>query len=152
VTNVSKERETNQWILDVRCKSNPKLKVRADAIFVCSGLNAKVRFPTISGLNSFRGEKLHAIDYRTPDEFQGKRVLVVGSRNTASDMAVELTKSAGKVYLSTRRGFYRVSPSVHLEWETSTRPVAQADPTLCLLAGSLDFSIKLLQVVDEILL
>lgn len=52
----------------------------------------------------FTGESLHTHDYKTPDSFAGKRVLVIGLGNSACDIACELSRVAERVYLSTRRG------------------------------------------------
>ncbi|GAB6024753.1 flavin-dependent monooxygenas [Chamberlinius hualienensis] len=48
-------------------------------------------------------------DYKTPDKFKEKSVLVIGSGNTAYDIAVELGKVAKTVYLSRRRGSIVIS-------------------------------------------
>ena len=50
--------------------------------------------PSYVGADTFPGEQLHAHYYRTPDVLQGKRVLVLGIGNSASDIAVESSRVA----------------------------------------------------------
>ncbi|DBA13622.1 TPA: hypothetical protein GDO54_018474, partial [Pyxicephalus adspersus] len=55
-------------------------------------------------IENFKGQYLHSREYKLPDNFKGKRVLVIGIGNSGGDIAVELSRIAEKVFLSTRRG------------------------------------------------
>ncbi|MEU2023733.1 NAD(P)-binding domain-containing protein [Streptomyces sp. NPDC016469] len=57
--------------------------------------------PALPGLEKFTGQVLHAADYRDPDPFAGRRVVVVGARNSAVQIAAELAETA-RVTLATR--------------------------------------------------
>ena len=59
------------------------------------------RMPEFEG--EFAGTQMHSHHYRRPDPFEGKRVLVVGLGNSAVDIAVDLSKRAEHVCISTRR-------------------------------------------------
>jgi dimethylaniline monooxygenase (N-oxide forming) len=50
----------------------------------------------------FAGDVLHAHDYRTPERFAGRRVLVVGAGQSAAEIAVELSRHAARTCLSIR--------------------------------------------------
>ncbi|XP_044156867.1 flavin-containing monooxygenase 5-like [Bufo gargarizans] len=77
-----------------------------DAVFVCSGHHTEAHLPlkTFPGIEKFKGRYLHSRDYKNPEEFQGKRVIVIGIGNSGGDIAVELSRTASQVFLSTRRG------------------------------------------------
>ncbi len=60
--------------------------------------------PSFPGAETFPGQQLHAHYYRTPDALAGKRVLVLGIGNSASDIAVEASRVADETYLAMRRG------------------------------------------------
>jgi dimethylaniline monooxygenase (N-oxide forming) len=60
--------------------------------------------PSFPGAESFPGVQLHAHYYKTPELFEGKRVLVLGIGNSASDIAVESSRVAADTYLAMRRG------------------------------------------------
>lgn len=51
-------------------------------------------WPDLPGLETYTGTLLHAADYRTPEPFDGQRVVVVGAGNSAVQIAAEL---AGRV-------------------------------------------------------
>lgn len=50
-----------------------------------------------SGLNTFKGKYFHSRDYKTPDEWRNKRVVVIGIGNSGGDIAVELSRVAKQV-------------------------------------------------------
>jgi cation diffusion facilitator CzcD-associated flavoprotein CzcO len=49
---------------------------------------------------------MHSTQYKTPDVFAGKRVLVVGAGNSGCDIAVDAVHHGAAVFHSTRRGYY----------------------------------------------
>ncbi|WP_344315287.1 flavin-containing monooxygenase [Fodinicola feengrottensis] len=50
--------------------------------------------PTLPGLESFSGTVLHASQYRNPQPYAGRRIVVVGAGNSAVQIAVELADTA----------------------------------------------------------
>ncbi|XP_063096298.1 dimethylaniline monooxygenase [N-oxide-forming] 4 isoform X2 [Cavia porcellus] len=97
--------ESGRW--DVVTETEGK-QYRAvfDAVLVCTGhfLNPHLPLESFPGIHKFKGQILHSQEYRTPEAFQGKRVLVIGLGNTGGDIAVELSRIAAQVFLSTRTG------------------------------------------------
>ncbi len=77
---------------------------RFDNLVVASGHNWEPRWPDPPYPGEFAGTQLHAHDYREPDVFEGRRVVVVGMGNSAMDIAVEASAVADRVLLSTRSG------------------------------------------------
>lgn len=49
------------------------------------------------GHEDFPGECVHSWDYKDPDAYRGKRVLVVGIGNSGGDIAVEISRYAEMV-------------------------------------------------------
>ncbi|MFF5928337.1 flavin-containing monooxygenase [Streptomyces hydrogenans] len=80
-----------------------------DAVVVANGHNREPKWPSPGYPGAFDGTQLHAHDYRSPEVFAGRRVLVVGMGNSAMDLAVDASYvSAGPVLLSARRGTHIV--------------------------------------------
>ena len=79
---------------------------RYEHVIVANGHHWDPRWPEPSfpGAESFPGEQLHAHYYKTPDRLAGKRVLVLGIGNSATDIAVESSRVADETYLAMRRG------------------------------------------------
>ena len=49
------------------------------------------------GIEKFKGQYFHSRQYKHPEGFEGKHILVIGLGNSASDIAVELSKKAAQV-------------------------------------------------------
>ena len=77
---------------------------RFDTVVVANGHNWHPKYPDYPG--EFSGIAIHSADYKTPELFQGKRVLVIGGGNSGCDIVVEAAQAAGQVYHSTRRGYW----------------------------------------------
>ncbi|NXK65982.1 FMO5 monooxygenase, partial [Sylvietta virens] len=80
----------------------------------CSTSQPSMASLSLPGLKMFEGWYLHSRDYKSPQPFLGKRVVVVGIGNSGIDIAVELSHAAKQVFLSTRRGswvLHRVAES-----------------------------------------
>ena len=75
-------------------------------VVIANGTLAEPNMPRFEG--TFSGELLHTADYKHPDLFTGKRVLVVGAGNSGCDIAVDAVHHARSVDLSVRRGYYFV--------------------------------------------
>lgn len=61
---------------------------------------------------NFNGEIKHSVNYREPDEFKGKRVLIVGAGNSGVDIACDASFAADQAFLSVRRGYHFVPKHV----------------------------------------
>ncbi len=73
-----------------------------DAVAVCNGHFSEPLVPALPGLEDFRGEALHSHNYRQPEPFSGKRVLVLGASVSGAELARELATVADIVYFSGR--------------------------------------------------
>ncbi|XP_073499189.1 flavin-containing monooxygenase 5-like isoform X1 [Phyllobates terribilis] len=96
---------TGQW--DVTTEHEGKRETQVfDAILVCIGHHTSPNLPLHSfpGIDNFKGNYFHSRDYKSPEPFKNKRVIVVGIGNTGVDLAVELSAVTKQVFLSTRRG------------------------------------------------
>lgn len=96
---------SGQWDVAVETDGKQESSV-FDAIMVCTGHHTHAHLPlnTFPGIEKFKGRYFHSRDYKSPEEFTGKRVIVVGIGNSGGDLAVEISHTANQVFLSTRRG------------------------------------------------
>lgn len=83
---------------------------RYDHVLVANGHHWDPRWPEPSfpGSETFPGQQVHAHYYRTPDLFEGRRVVVLGIGNSATDLAVESSRVAAETHLAMRRGAHVV--------------------------------------------
>ncbi|MES2345394.1 MAG: NAD(P)-binding domain-containing protein [Chlamydiota bacterium] len=61
---------------------------------VCSGIFSKPHIPTIPGLNTFAGRISHSKDYKDPETFKNKKVVVVGNAFSGTEIAAEVSTQA----------------------------------------------------------
>ena len=77
---------------------------RFDLVVVANGHHWFPKQPGYPG--GFTGLSLHSADYRTPEIFDGERVLVVGGGNSGCDIVVEAAQNGAHAWHSTRRGYW----------------------------------------------
>ncbi|HEV2377116.1 MAG TPA: NAD(P)-binding domain-containing protein [Streptosporangiaceae bacterium] len=96
------------WDVTVRQRDTGDTSVlHFSAVLVATGHHWHPRYPEpLPGGGRFRGEQLHSHGYRSPQSFEGKRVLVVGAGNSACDVAVDCSQVAARTLLAIRRGVH----------------------------------------------
>lgn len=75
-------------------------------VLIANGTLSEPNRPSFAG--TFDGELIHAADYRSANQFDGKRVLIVGAGNSGCDIAVDAIHHGLNCDLSMRRGYYFV--------------------------------------------
>ena len=77
--------------------------VDARQVVVATGYQNVAHVPHFPGDDGFTADLLHSSEYRNPDRYQGRRVLVVGSGSSGMELAHDLaTGGAAKVWLAVR--------------------------------------------------
>ena len=74
----------------------------APAVVVATGSASYPYAPTWPGRETFGGPIVHSSDYRNPDPYARKRVLVVGLGNSGGEIALDLAEAGVDVALSVR--------------------------------------------------
>lgn len=73
------------------------------ALINATGTWTRPFHPSYPGAETFRGRQLHTVDYAGPDEFAGKRVVVVGGGTSAVQLLMEIaTVAAGTTWVTRR--------------------------------------------------
>ena len=94
VRDVKYDTETKQF--NVRVKDGIKNEMSGqeafDYVLVASGHYSVPNIPEFPGIEKFPGRVLHAHDFRDACEFEGKRLLLVGSSYSAEDIAMQCIK------------------------------------------------------------
>ncbi|MBM3544733.1 MAG: hypothetical protein FJX44_09565 [Alphaproteobacteria bacterium] len=97
------DRVKDGWSVQVAGEDAPRFY---RALVIANGHHHVPRMPEIPG--TFTGEIMHSRDYRSIKQLADKRVLVVGSGNSACDIVVDAASVAQRIYISMRRGTYFV--------------------------------------------
>lgn len=79
------ERDAADWVLETDGGS-----LRARQVVLATGFLTVPRWPDWRGREEFRGRLLHSAEYRNPEPFRDRDVLVVGSGNSGAEIAYDL--------------------------------------------------------------
>ncbi len=74
----------------------------ARIVVVATGIAHAPYRPSWPGSDTFRGSIVHSSDYRNPDKFREKRVLVVGFGNSGGEIALDLAEAKVDVTIAVR--------------------------------------------------
>jgi len=105
---LSVEPADGEWEVSIAGPDGERETNRYRAVLVANGHHWDPRWPEppFPGADEFSGEQLHVHHYREPEVLRGKRVLVLGIGNSATDVAVESSRIADATFLAMRRGAY----------------------------------------------
>jgi hypothetical protein len=104
-TRVEKMERAPQGGWDITTERNGTAQTRHfDAVLIATGTLHHPNKPALPG--SFSGRVMHSAEYKSPEAFRDKRVLVVGCGNSGADIAVDAVRRARSVDLSVRRGYW----------------------------------------------
>ncbi|KAL3088563.1 hypothetical protein niasHT_023181 [Heterodera trifolii] len=114
VQRVEEFAQNGKWTVTYRKTENEEQKVMDDTfdgVMLCTGHHCSERWPNppFPGQSVFRGHVIHSRAFHTAKPFEDQTVVVVGIGNSGGDIAVELSKVAKKVYLSTRTGSWVIN-------------------------------------------
>jgi hypothetical protein len=82
----------------------------ARAIVNATGTWTRPFVPRYPGQELFRGRQLHTVDYRSPDEFAGQHVVVVGGGASATQLLGEISTVADTTWVTRRPPVWREGP------------------------------------------
>ena len=85
------DRDGDGWRLDT--DQGPLL---AGAVVVATGYNGAPFIPDLPGLDGFAGELVHSSEYRNPEPYRGRDVLVVGAGNSGAEIAHDVADGGAK--------------------------------------------------------
>jgi cation diffusion facilitator CzcD-associated flavoprotein CzcO len=97
VQSIERVNENGTWTVRTQDKT-----WRARTLVVAAGYNRTPHAPTWPGQDTFTGDLLQSIDYRSARTWAGKRALVVGSGNTGAEIAVDFVEHDADVSICIR--------------------------------------------------
>ena len=82
---------THSWTVDVDRAGQP-VTLQPKHLVLATGMAGLPQMPTIPGMTSFTGEQHHSSQHAGGDRYRGKRVVVIGSNNSAHDICADLVE------------------------------------------------------------
>jgi cation diffusion facilitator CzcD-associated flavoprotein CzcO len=94
------EQQTTQPVSDTHSQQHQEQAMmdqrgtveRFDAVVVCNGHYSEPNLPDVVGARDCPAAQLHSHNYRRPDAYKGKVVLVVGAANSGEDISREVAQ------------------------------------------------------------
>ncbi|DBA03435.1 TPA: LOW QUALITY PROTEIN: hypothetical protein N0F65_002843 [Lagenidium giganteum] len=109
-----------------------------DKVVVCNGHFAQPVSPTVEGLEHFQGKVVHSHNYRTPDQYVNKRVLLIGKGPSGQDISLELAANGAAEVVVAFREF---DPAEHGNGDgASDRRVLKPNVSRILPNGDIEFT------------
>ncbi len=100
-----------RWTVEVECADGARTLLTCGFLHVCSGYYRydEGYSPEFTGIERFRGEVVHPQHWPEELEYEGKRVVVIGSGATAVTLVPALAERAARVTMLQRSPTYVVS-------------------------------------------
>lgn len=95
------DEDAGEWEVRVR-RDGEEVVLRPRQLVLATGMSGKPNIPTIPGQDAFRGEQHHSSAHPGPDGYVGKRVVVIGSNNSAHDICAALWEAGVDVTMVQR--------------------------------------------------
>jgi putative flavoprotein involved in K+ transport len=124
-TAASYDEASGEWTVTVE-RNGEALTLRPKQLVLATGLSGAKNIPAIPGAERFKGTQYHSADHGSGEGLAGKHVVVIGSNNSAHDIAVDLWEHDAKVTMVQR------SPTIVVRAQTMGElakhlPYAQPD-------------------------
>ena len=91
----------SQWMVVVD-RDGEEVTLRPQHLVLAMGVSGKPNVPQIPGADRFAGEQHHSSAHPGPDGYAGRRVVVIGSNNSAHDICAALWESGVDVTMVQR--------------------------------------------------
>lgn len=92
---------TGEWRVTVR-REGREVVLRPKQLVLATGMSGKPNVPKFPGQDIFRGEQQHSSQHPGPDAYAGRRVVVIGSNNSAHDICAALWEAGADVTMVQR--------------------------------------------------
>lgn len=103
--------ESSHWTVEAEREGGERVTMTCDFFFVCSGYYRYDRgyTPELPGAERFQGELIHPQHWPEDLDYEGKRVVVIGSGATAVTLVPAMAERAAKVTMLQRSPTYVIS-------------------------------------------
>jgi putative flavoprotein involved in K+ transport len=93
--------KTKEWTVVVD-RDGKKVTLHPKQLVFATGMSSKPVMPNFKGMKTFKGEQHHSSAHPGPDGFKGKKVVVIGSNNSAHDICAALYEAGVDVTMVQR--------------------------------------------------
>lgn len=103
-----------RWTVEIERDGQRRTLTPAHLV-MATGMSGKPNIPTFPGSEVFRGEQQHSSQHPGPDAYAGKKVVVIGSNNSAFDICGALYENGAEVTMVQRSSTHIVKSDSLME-------------------------------------
>ncbi|RBO52339.1 NAD(P)/FAD-dependent oxidoreductase [Rhodovulum sp. BSW8] len=113
-TSASYDETAKEWTVTVD-RDGEEVVLRPRQLVLATGMSGKPNIPDFPGRDTFRGDQHHSSQHPGPDAYRGKSCVVIGSNNSAHDIAAALWEHDAKVTMVQRSSTHIVRSDTLME-------------------------------------
>jgi len=108
------DEEKKEWTVVVE-REGKEVVLCPKQLVLATGMSGKPNIPTFKGQDIFKGEQQHSSQHPGPDAYRDKRVVVIGSNNSAHDICAALWEAGADVTMVQRSSTHIVRSDTLME-------------------------------------
>ncbi|SDQ78400.1 flavin-containing monooxygenase [Actinopolyspora saharensis] len=108
------DERAQEWVVHVD-RDGERVTLRPRHLVLATGVSGKSNVPEFPGRNRFAGEQHHSSEHPGPEEYAGKRAVVIGSNNSAHDICGALWEVGADVTMVQRSSTHVVKSDSLME-------------------------------------
>ncbi|MDX8493574.1 NAD(P)/FAD-dependent oxidoreductase [Mesorhizobium sp. VK22B] len=95
------DEKAKEWTVVVE-RDGKEIVLKPKQLVLATGMSGKANWPKYKGQDIFKGEQQHSSTHPGPDKYRGKKVVVIGSNNSAHDICAALWEAGVDVTMVQR--------------------------------------------------
>ncbi|TPI39496.1 NAD(P)/FAD-dependent oxidoreductase [Mesorhizobium sp. B3-1-6] len=95
------DEKAKEWTIVVE-RDGKEITLKPKQLVLATGMSGKANWPRYKGQDIFKGEQQHSSTHPGPDKYRGKKVVVIGSNNSAHDICAALWEGGADVTMVQR--------------------------------------------------
>ncbi|MDX8511599.1 NAD(P)/FAD-dependent oxidoreductase [Mesorhizobium captivum] len=95
------DEKAKEWTVVVE-REGKEIVLKPKQLVLATGMSGKANWPKYKGQDIFKGEQQHSSTHPGPDKYRGKKVVVIGSNNSAHDICAALWEAGVDVTMVQR--------------------------------------------------
>jgi putative flavoprotein involved in K+ transport len=103
-----------EWTVVVE-RGGKEIVLKPKQLVFATGMSGKANVPQFKGMETFKGEQHHSSQHPGPDGYKGRKVVVVGSNNSAHDICAALYEAGVDVTMIQRSSTHIVKSDTLME-------------------------------------
>ncbi|MBV2361691.1 NAD(P)/FAD-dependent oxidoreductase [Thalassococcus sp. CAU 1522] len=108
------DEKAKEWTIVVD-RDGEEVVLRPKQLVMATGMSGKPRIPDFPGMETFKGDQHHSSRHPGPDKYSGKKCVIVGSNNSAHDIAAALWEADADVTMVQRSSTHIVRSDTLME-------------------------------------